>query len=153
PPCIWAQQQLVLDALSREIRSEFALDERLVDKLRRQSLEDIQFAVEESQPLRLAFLDNANFDSTNQRSPFTLERRSNRLRLWRNRTGGRVLPFAESGIGDQHDLRASLVLAKRECASADRMRAKIGTVGLDYLAGHRRGIGHRERIGKAQVGL
>ena len=33
------------------------------------------------------------------------------------------------------------------------MRAKIGTVGLDYLAGHRRGIGHRERIGKAQVGL
>ena len=33
------------------------------------------------------------------------------------------------------------------------MRAKIGTVGIDYLTGYRRRIGHRKRIGKAQVGL
>ena len=57
----------MLDALGREIRPELALDQRLIDELGRQSLEHIQLAVEERQPLCLALLDNANFNPANER--------------------------------------------------------------------------------------
>ena len=87
------------------------------------------------------------------RKLLALERRGDRQRLRRHGTGRHVRRVPIAGIGDEHDLRAALVLAQHVRARADRMRAEVEPVRLDDLARDGRRVRHRERVEEAQIGL
>ncbi len=133
-------------AHGHEIGAELAVGERLVDEICWNSLEQVELAIEEREPYSLPLLDDRDLNATGEREPLSDERSRDRHGLRRHRFRGHIRCVAEAGIGQQHDLRAALVLAEHVRPGADGVRAKIASVGLHDLTRNGGGVGHGEHI-------
>jgi hypothetical protein len=139
-------------SLRRERRLQLAVGQRFVDEGRRQPFEELDLAVEECEPLGLAFLDDVGLDARRNRELLALERRRGGQRLRGHGPRRHVPRVPVARIGDEHDLRAAFVFAELVGPGAHRMRAEVEPVRLDDLARHGRRVRHRKRIEKAQIG-
>ncbi len=126
--------QALLDEVGREFVVGYGDGGEFVG----QALDHVVIAVQEGQPARLRFFDDAHFDAIDQRHAFVGELAGNRLRT---RIAGRGLlvvgVVAVVRVALEDDLGAAPPLGQAERPGAHRMLHLLANVGLHHLARHR----------------
>ena len=103
-----------------------------------QAEHQVELAVQEGQPARLALLDDADLDRVDHRQPPALEAREQSLTLGVVGIGLRLVDhLAETGVAHQPDQRAASPAVQHEGPRADGVLHDAVPVVLDHLARHR----------------
>ena len=136
-----------------EVRRDAVVRDGDAGEVLRHLLEKIHFPVQEGEPARLCFFDDADLDAVDHRQ---LAAREPGHRGFGDGVAGRRLLVVElvakGRVAVEHDLRAALPAPEHEGTGADRVLVDAVAVGLDDLARDRaRHRGVAQHIGQARI--
>ena len=120
---------------------------------RRRQVEHVELLLVEREPARLRLLHRVDLDAADLRDRLARHRRRD-PRVPRVARGRLEVPddLAETGIGDEHDLRRARPFGEHVGPGADRVRGDLAAVRGDDLARHRAERRVRHHEGKVVVG-